>query len=452
MKKNINKIVMSLFLVATIMSCTSELETFNNNPNDPIAVPAKILLAQTEVATFAVHSTGLARLTNLFTQHIAGTSEGQFGGYANYNISESELTNEWDAIYSDVLINAELIQKNFGNENPYYNGIAKVLTAISLSYATDVWNEVPYSEALQGQEGNLQPKYDTQEEIYTQLQIMLSDAITLLGQPASSNTLLPGSDDFIFGGEVANWITSAYVLKARFALRLGETGDAATFITNSGITSSSQDLEAIFFGDGSSLNQWKAFQDSRGNYLKMGKYFIDFMVNSNDPRLPFFATKDSSDGYSGNAPNDITTTTTSDIGPYIATGDSNLGMVTYVEAKFIEAEALLTSNPVDAATAFEEAVKASVIQVTGAEDAAFVTSVTSTLTLENIINQKYVALFSTMEPYNDFRRTGFPALSPNPSAVISTIPVRLPTPQDQRLYNANATVVSNLITPVWWDK
>lgn len=451
MKKIINLITVSLFALTVLMSCNSELDTFNIDPNTPSSVPPNILLSQVEVSTFAVHSTGLARLSNMFTQHIAGTSEGQYGGYANYNIPENAVTNEWDAIYSDALINSQLIQNLYENDFPYYSGIAKVLTAINLSYATDFWNDVPYTDALKGLEGNTQPKYNTQQEIYTELQTLLSDAITLLSQPASGNLSLPSGDDFIFNGDVDKWITSAYVLKARFSMRLGNSTDAANFIQQSGITSSSEDLEAVFFSEGNSNNQWFAFESARANYLKMGKFFIDLMVNNNDPRLPFFATKDSSGGYSGNLPNDITTTTTSGIGPYLATADKNLGMVTYVEAKFIEAEALLNSNPSGAASAFKAAVEASLQQVTGAVDASYVNNATATLTLENIITQKYIALFSSMEPYNDFRRTGFPSLTPNPDGNINVIPLRLPTPQNQRLYNPNAVIVSNMTTPVWWD-
>lgn len=452
MKKIFNHITVSILSIIVLFSCNSELDSFNIDPNNPSSLPPNILLSQAEVSTFAIHSTGLARLSNMFTQHLAGTSEGQYGKYANYNIAENDVTNEWDAIYSNALINAELIQKLYNTDYPYYSGISKVLTAINLSYATDFWNDVPYTEALKGLEGNTQPSYDKQEDIYTKLQVILTDAITLLSNPSSSNASLPGADDLIFGGDVNKWITSAYVLKARFAMRLGKSGDAASFIQKSGISSNSEDLEAVFFTEGNSNNQWFAFESGRANYLKMGKFFIDQMVNTNDPRLKFFATKDSNGAYSGNTPDDITTTTTSGIGPYIASADKNLGMVTYVEAKFIEAEALLSSNPSKAASAFKSAVEASLQKVTGSIDATFVNNVTSVVNLENIITQKYVALFSSMEPYNDFRRTGFPSLTPNPKGVISNIPLRLPTPQNQRLYNPNAKVVSNMTTPVWWDK
>lgn len=449
--KTIKLLIFVLLALPITISCESELNSFNVSPNSPTSVTPDLLLSQTEVATFAIHTTGLARLSNMFTQHIAGTSEGQYGGYANYNIAENAVSNEWDAIYSDALINASLIQKDYGAENPYYSGIAKILTAINLSYATDFWGDVPYSDALEGLEGNSQPKYDKQEDIYNSLQSILSDAVSLLKKPTSSNINLPGADDFIFGGDIAKWIKTAYVLKARFAMRLENKDNAAKYIKMSNM-GEGDDMQAIFTSDGNSKNQWAAFNNERGNYLKMGKFFIDLMSSINDPRLPFMATKDDDGNYTGNAPEDITTTTSSNIGTFLSTDDKNVGIVTYVEAKFIEAEALLASNPTKAKEAFKEAVSISVKQVTGTENINFVNSVISSVTKENIIKQKYIALFGSMEPYNDFRRTGFPKLKPNSNSSIKMIPLRLPTPQAQRLYNPNATIVSNLTTPVWWDK
>jgi hypothetical protein len=59
-------------------------------------------------------------------------------------------------------------------------------------------------------------------------------------------------------------------------------------------------------------------------------------------------------------------------------------------------------------------------------------------------------LFNNFEPYNDFRRTGFPVLTPNQISESKKIPVRLLTPKSERTLNNNATVVSDIYTPVWW--
>ncbi len=286
---------------------------------------------------------------------------------------------------------------------------------------------------------------------------MLHEAIADFSKHASDNVQLPGGDDLIFHGNVVKWKQIAYVLQARYALRLTQIDleaaqKALDYIHSSGISNSQDDMEAVFDGGGKSMNQWYAFQTQRADYLKMGATFVDMMKDSHDPRLEFFATKDESGGYSGSEAGDQGNTQVSDIGPALATADKNLGMVTYVEAKFIEAEAQFRTGG-DAKTAFREAVRASVEQVTGkAADINFVNKVTATVDLEHIIKQKYIALFGSLEPYNDWRRTGFPALTPNSAAQTQKIPLRLITPKNERLYNPNAIVVTDLYQPVDWDR
>ena len=76
-----------------------------------------------------------------------------------------------------------------------------------------------------------------------------------------------------------------------------------------------------------------------------------------------------------------------------------------------------------------------------------------------IMTQKWVSMYTQPEAFADWRRTvstthpsGVPALAPSPSGVITTIPVRYPTEQNERLYNPNAVVISNLTSHVWWDQ
>ena len=459
MKKYIKSTILTLFSISLLTSCQNELDTFNENPNDPITTSPSLLLATMEVSTFSTHTSGLIRNANVFSQNLAGTDVGQMGEIANYIIVENDVVNEWNAVYSTTLMSGHVMNRDFKNDYPHYNGIGQVLTALNLSYATDSWGDVPYDEAFRADEGNIAPKYNTQEEIYKRLQTILDEAIINLKKPASANVSVPSTDDFIFKGDTQKWIKIAYVLKARFALRLSAVDPnaaqkALVHLTNSGISSIEDDANCYFPGTANGLNQWYAFEVQRAEYLKTGKFFVDYLKNTNDPRLAFMVAKDKSGGYSGNAANDLSTTTTSYIGSAFASATSAVGIVTYAEAKFIEAEAKLkTGDAPGAKKAMEDAVKASVLKITGAPaSTTLVDTATATVNLENIIQQKYVALYLTMEPYNDYRRTGFPALIPNQNSATKQIPVRLPTPSEERLYNPNATVVSDVTTKVWWDK
>lgn len=470
MKKRIISLSILMGLLAVSTSCEKYFEDSIATPNDPTEVTPALLLANIEVATFANFGGQLARQTQMLVQQAAGTTEGsQTTEIMNYNITELTNENEWGVIYNGVLMNGKILVNDFGDANPHYAGIAKVIMAMNLGSATDLWGDVPYSDALNGLDGNLTPSYDTQQQLLddsnpNSLFALLDDAISDLQQPPSANAFFPGAEDFVYGGDVSLWIKAAYSLKARYYNRLSEIdgpGSAAKALTalTSAISSSTENAMMKFGTGGNSQNQWYAYEQARPQYIKMGEFFVDSLVSTNDPRLPFYADQDTSGNYSGTPKDMIDQTYTSDIGDYLSTVDASIPLISYSEMKFIEAEAQLRAgSPGDAATAHNDAIMTSVTAVTGvAAPATFVTTYASetgvSITQEKIMYQKYVALFGQIEVYNDFRRTGFPNITPTPGAQTSVIPVRLVIPQNERLYNPNAaSFVLPLTEPVYWDK
>ena len=189
----------------------------------------------------------------------------------------------------------------------------------------------------------------------------------------------------------------------------------------------------------------------------MGKFFVDTLASTADPRLPFYAALDENGGYSGSSVDPAEAdVTTSAIGSYFGSPASVAPIATFVEAKFIEAEAKFRSGDNDgAATAHNDAVKASILQITGSNDdtfeAAYATENAGTISFDKIMFQKYIAMFTQVEVWNDWRRTGIPELTANPSSNLPGIPTILPTSQDERLYNSNAVNVTNILSKVWWD-
>jgi hypothetical protein len=145
-------------------------------------------------------------------------------------------------------------------------------------------------------------------------------------------------------------------------------------------------------------------------------------------------------------------------------------MVTYHEVKFIEAEARLRLDVNDplAQDALQDAVRANILKLSNGE----VNDVTidqyiannATLTgdfnadLETIMKQKYIAMFASIESWTDYRRTGFPNLTPNEGGDHNQnpggdIPRRLPYCQTERLYNPNLpSPLPNLQDRFWWDQ
>ena len=141
-------------------------------------------------------------------------------------------------------------------------------------------------------------------------------------------------------------------------------------------------------------------------------------------------------------------------GTYAAGRTAPTILMTYAELKFIEAECKLMLGQGGAQAAYEAAVAASVLRVTGSANTAWLdANINGTsATLQDIIEQKYIANFSTNQPYADYRRTGFPNLSLAAGAVTTSIPTRFPYAQNSLDYNS-ANVPSVQITDkVWWDQ
>jgi hypothetical protein len=77
--------------------------------------------------------------------------------------------------------------------------------------------------------------------------------------------------------------------------------------------------------------------------------------------------------------------------------------------------------------------------------------------LQEIIIEKYVANFLKTEPWNDWRRTGFPVVPLVPQAVIPTIPQRIRAPNSELSSNNVQLTATGIPTgedgmtvKLWW--
>ena len=125
-------------------------------------------------------------------------------------------------------------------------------------------------------------------------------------------------------------------------------------------------------------------------------------------------------------------------------------LLTALEAKFIKAEcAFRISGGAAAAAAYKDAIAQSFIDLkqTGAAATAYVAAQPAVPTLKDIMEQKYLALFCDPEVFSDWRRTGFPTLTPTGPAV----PRRFLYPTSEINLNTN-TPSARLTDRVTWDQ
>ncbi|MDR2275759.1 MAG: SusD/RagB family nutrient-binding outer membrane lipoprotein [Sphingobacterium sp.] len=426
------------------------------SPNNPLDGNLPSMLTAAEVNTFQNVEGDLSRMSSILVQHSVGLNA-QYSDVQNYRITQGDFDNVWIGLYTNTMYNLKLMidkAKITETKSPYYEGIAKVIMALNISLATDLWGDVPYSEAFQWTTGNKTPKLDSQQDVYTSIDKLLADAITDLSVAEDENYYLPAEDDLIFKGDVEKWMKAAYTLRARFLNRTSskQAGTEAKVLDYLKKGISSNDENMIAPHDENSQNQWGAFQAARRGYLGASNIFVDRLSAKNDPRLAYFLRPNSKKQFiGGDITKEAIAPDVSVVGPFFA-ADQNFPIITYYEAKFIEAE-VKQRQGANASAILNEAIKANVEYITSGKESASGVANYATATKTDILTEKWVALYNQgIEPYNDFRRTGIPALTPRPQSVGATLPIipkRYPFPQTTTLYNPNAKNIP-MDVAVWW--
>lgn len=464
MKKHINNIFKVLGLafvfVLVLSSCDKWIDTdLNIDPDAPADVPMNLMLPAIQ-QSMGYNMTGndIVRVSGMWMQQFDGVVR-QSLVQARYTLLPADINNMWTSMYTEVFMNSIVLidkaENTEGKESPHVAGVAKTIMASTLGIATDVFGSMPYSEAFMGNQNVLKPVYDSQEQIYATVNSLLDAAISDLG--AATNAV-PISGDVIYGGSASKWLKAAYSIKARHALQLTAKDGASAYtaalaLVANGFTSNADDYEVPWNAE--NKNPFYQFMDERTD-IRMGATMIDLMQLNDDPRIPFyceFATgDDDDDAYRGSVIGSLDESA-SYLGSYIAALDAPSIIMSYAELMFIKAEALFMTGG-DAQAAFEAAVAASVLKVTGSANADWLDANINgvSVTHELIMTQKYIATFGTNQAYSDYRRVGLPVMTPHPDGVLPALPTRFPYAQGEINYNGE-NVPSVLISDkLWWDQ
>ena len=482
-----NKIIYGLILTAvmfTTAGCKKYLDV-NKDPNNPTEVPENLLLPPiiTDIGvtiaggSFSVQNTSGVALINAYWMQQLSLNQPlpQFESY-KFTTGDAEYT--WGELYINIMQNLKRLRDYAeANENHSYGVIGKVLTAYTLGVTTDMWGDVPYTQAFEGNK----PVYDKQEDIYELIQTMLDDAIA--ENKLDPGTLKPGADDFLYGGNMANWEKFAYALKARHYIHLtkapGHTAVAQAELAlaaleNAFTNTGDEATLDIFSEDAGKQNPWFKNTDIGTGGVVLGATLLDFLVANADPRLPIIANKGSQNTYLGrvstsNVVTDVTIYST--LGDYFGGANPDgtdagaaapVALLPYSELEFIKAEAtFIKSGTAAAQPVYQQAIKNNMAKLgLGINDANVTNYIAArgTLTdanaIQRIMEEKSIANLLSVENFNDWRRTGFPALKivANPEAGITTIPRKYQYSQQEvstnpQPENSNAKITDR----VWWD-
>ena len=470
----LNKIISFSLLAGIILgfSGCEEYLDINDDPNNPNQAPITGLMANVSLQTGDnVQSVGA--ITSFYVQYLASPNEA-----SSTDVQEPVSYNgTWRGLYSNMTDIKVMIQQARESGATDYEGVGNILLAINLGLVTQLWGDVPYSEAFTGE--NLNPVYDDDQEIYTEIQDLLDAGISLLGQESSVQL---GEDDFVYEGDTDLWVKAAYALKARYAIHLTKTSEFNSdpilndFLPNA-FASGADDASVSYYTE--NRNPWANVAIANAGLI-LGGWISEQLVQAMDgttfgvvdPRLPQMMGTTDEGEYVGTT-NGAGRGDAAEQGErsYLVTGTyysselSPLDIITYSELKFIEAEAALRGgdNPV-AYEAYLEGIN-SHIQKIGIADSAREAYVTdpavavgaSNLTLDLIFKEKYVALFLNPETWVDARRNDYDYTN-------MTVPVnqnpelggdfirRLAYPDSEITRNTEQVPAGvDLLDRVWWD-
>ncbi|WP_026997998.1 SusD/RagB family nutrient-binding outer membrane lipoprotein [Flectobacillus major] len=384
------------------------------------------------------------------------------------------------------------------------HAIARIWKAFTFHRITDLYGDVPYSEAGTGYtNANFTPKYDSQKSIYEDMLKELEQAATSLDASKASY----GSADLIYGGDVTKWKKFAYSMMFRLSMRLTKVDAnlAKTWAQKAiagGVILDDADLAKVqYIANGQDINKNPISLALRGNNYavangndnteggKFAKTFVSFLTANKDPRLNSISvvwvnkTQDTTLAIQKGMPNgllqkpaDFITYSEPNINTVLKL-DAPLIVLSNAEMNLLMAEAVIRGwASGDAATYYKNGIAASMRSMALYGDAAAISTAKINTYLaghlfassfesqmEQIHSQMWVSLFpNEVEVYSNWRRTGYPKLTPvniTGNLTNGSIPRRLLYPLAEENLNGpnfKAAVASQgentLTTRIWWDK
>jgi len=475
--KKIKNFTAILALVLLNFACTGDFSELNEDPNR-IAQISPGTLINPIIYGLAAHNAGRSANVTFDLMQVSLPFPSVSGGLHRYDLSQEIGYSSWANYYKWLNNIKEMKAAAVRAEDRNYEAIALTLNAWVYANLTDIFGPVPMTEAVNGEEGNLYPAFDSQKLIYTTILADLERANTLY------NTATPMiyASDILFQNNVTKWRKFTNSLQMRLLLRISNRTETnsfqklATIIQNPTKypvfenTSESAILEVT--GLTPNVSPWGRPQDFSLN-TKIASFFIDNLNILADPRRPFIAgvardLNNVSIGYKGipsayaGAESQFTYNASTFNAAQI-TNPMNIFLLTYAEVEFIKAEMAQRGFTTGAESHYKKGVQAAMEQLGAQIPTTYFNNSLAAYndTLERIMLQKYYALyFIDYQQWFEYRRTGFPIL-PKATAMENNglMPSRFFYPTNIQINNQKNYLqaleilgADDINTKVWWDK
>lgn len=466
------KISLMLFMgVMVIASSCKKYLDINENPNAATYSTAELILPQALTGT-AANLNGF----NSYGAQLGGfmANAGGYGGFGTaitYNFSAGDFAARWSTTYDNLEdYKAILDYTEDKPEQGYFNAVARIMKAHGFQLLVDAYNDVPYTEALQGAD-NLTPAYDKAEDIYKDLADQLDMAIATIHETENATGVQElAESDVMFQGDMEKWLQFANTLKLRIINRAnGKVSFTNTNFDPAGFLTEDAMIDPGYTRDNNRQNpKWNtwgfSYTGSDGNKAWMPSTFVVGFYNGqkltdegrgtalylNFPTTPtnrlgvesnnVQPSPSGSFWYPGSNRNGATAGNASGAlkGP-----SASMPVLTAAESYFLQAEAVVTGLLAtgDAKQLFEQGIYESYRYLYLKEDGTsigdpsegveeylaanptsplvnFDLATTTEQKIEAIITQKYIALnfVNSEEAWNEYRRTGYPKINSAPGA------------------------------------
>lgn len=494
MNNTLKNIVMLVMISLISISCTDQFEEINTDPNRPKEITPGVILEQMQYRMVSSSLTRARSFTHNLMQVDAPRSSSGGGGIHRYVITPGESL--WSTFYllmndvEDIITIAEELEED------NYKAIALVYKSWAYSILTDLYGDIPYSEATNAINGDLTPAFDEQKTIYQDLLNNLELANSLFDDSKG----LTYQGDLLFdanqvsGGQnigIVKWKKFCNSLRLRLLLRISEkegeiniNQQINNILTNPSVypVFEGNADEAILMFPGT-FPYFNPYFNARTLEWRDGTYFTNYFVDNlnaiEDPRRDVWMRPVEVDGefiYRG-IESGYPVTTEYNVGANSSYKDElktdpKLGiMMTYSELEFIKAELALKGFPTGLSPKdhYEAGIKASLIQWEAGipndflqrNGVAYPDNGSVEEQLEQIIQQKYYAFtFVDYQSWFEKRRTGYPIL-PRGSGIPAEnkFPSRVPYPSYLQSLNPQSLqeAVSRMggddsDIKVWWEK
>lgn len=484
------KIIAIVFVLIAFLGGCKKMGDFgstNVSPNSAVIPLPSALLTDAIYRMSSALASSRAFQTNptLYVQWLMQTQYPDEAQYATAQI-------DWATFYVNPLEDLrKIIQYNSDEKTQVYASnsgsnanqlaIARIYKAYIFSIVTDLYGDIPYSEALVG---STTAVYDKQEDIYKDLINELTEAVAQFDGGATVK------GDIILNGSATKWKKFANSLRMILSLRLskvypGASDYAATEFKKAlndpagYIDSNGDNVAYAYLSDDTFRSPWEALFDGRADYAP-SQTFVDTLKLYNDPRISVFLTKDGDGGYTG-IPyglkrDDLLTWENANpnwslMGDDVTERTSPGYIITSAQVKFTRAEAAQIGWTSEVALdLYNQGISDSWEQWGVSDAAQYAAYISDPKTsfesrpLEQIATQKWISLYpnQNFEAWAEWRRTGFPTLVPAINAVNQSkqIPRRYQYPANEPTlnttnYNAAVSRLSAGDTDnsrVWWDK